>query len=127
MDRRPPFLVSIALAPLLLAAALGCQPSPAEVADGDDPLAALRATAATSRYKEPYWAEQCHRGNVTWQDALAFCRGEGKDETRYPNCDHVRIVALWDEPPPMPEGFLRSGDAPALHLPVLPSTPGERP
>ena len=122
---------------LALAAALGCQPTPAEIADGDDPLAALRASAPTSRYKEPFWSEHCHRGNVTWQDALAFCRTEGKDAVRYPNCQHVRIVARWEEPPRFPAPAHRFGDVPALrewerqlpppHRPAPPAPAGERP
>lgn len=134
MNRISLLLESLLLS-LALAAALACSPDPAEIADGADPLAALRASAPTSRFKEPYWSEQCYRKSAAWKAALAFCRGEGQDPARFPNCQHVRIVSRWDEPLRLPPPSFHFGDVQGLRdwerrLPASgtePFLPAERP
>jgi len=90
---------------LLVATLAGaaCTPSPQVIADAGDPLKALRSHAPTTRYREEFWAEQSHKKTPAWREALAFCRDEGRDEARYPNCASVRIVTFWDTPPPFPQ------------------------
>jgi len=56
----------------------GCSKATSEqVADGDDPLAALAVSAETHRYTEPYWIEQFHADSAgrpsPWKQALAYC------------------------------------------------------
>ena len=102
--------VTLALALPLLA----CAPSAGEIADGPDPLAALKSPAPTARYREPFWAQQSHRGTPVWKSALAFCRDEGRDRARFPNCAHVTVVSFWEAPPPFPEPRFQFGDVPAV-------------
>jgi hypothetical protein len=121
--RRP---LGLALALPLALALLACAPAPAEIADGDDPLAALKSPAPTSRYREPFWAQQSHRHTPLWRDALAFCK-TGDNIARYPNCAHVRIVSFWDAPPPFPAPHFRAGDAGAAWQPPVLTEPSTEP
>ena len=102
--------VTVALALPLLA----CAPSAGEIADGPDPLAALKSSAPTALYREPFWAQQSHRRTPVWKSALAFCAAEGRDRARFPNCAHVTIVSYWDAPPPLPAPRFQFGDVPAV-------------
>ncbi|GJG89657.1 hypothetical protein tb265_48380 [Gemmatimonadetes bacterium T265] len=79
----------------LLAAAAACAPSPDALANGDDPLAALRSTAPSTRYNAGYWYEQAGADSAgRWRQATAYC-GESQappgleaDGAR-PNCRAV--------------------------------------
>jgi len=56
----------------------GCaKPTPEQVADGDNPLAALAVSAETHRYTESYWTEQYRADSAgrpsPWKQALAYC------------------------------------------------------
>lgn len=78
---RPRGRFAAALAVLAAVLTFGaCQRSPEQVADGDDPVAALGASTESHRYTEGYWQEQM-RADATgrpspWRHALAYC-GEG--------------------------------------------------
>lgn len=80
---------------VLLAAAVGCAPSPDALANGDDPLAALRSTVPSTRYTAGYWYEQARTDSAgRWKRATAYC-GESQappgleaDGAR-PNCRAV--------------------------------------
>lgn len=88
----------------------GCR---ADLANGSDPVAALRAAAPSHRYDVAYWAEQQHRRSSNWQAAWSFCRG--RSEARYPNCSAIRLVGWIESPPPPPPAeppaFLAEGGA----------------
>jgi hypothetical protein len=103
-------MVSISRAGLGLVAlalsCLSCKPSPAAVADGDDPLAALTVQVQSARYDGPYWTRQAHRSSRLWQAAKAYCRANRDREL--PNCQPIALVERWEQP--------------AL-LPVLPAPP----
>lgn len=73
-----------------LALFVGCTPSSEELADGDDPIAALSSTAQSSRYGMKYWSEQRDGETEVWADALAFC--EPAEAADYPNCKTVRTT-----------------------------------
>ncbi|MGH7286942.1 MAG: hypothetical protein ACREI8_02870 [Myxococcota bacterium] len=75
---------------LVVAAITSCSPSPEDVANGDDPIAALTSTARSSRYGLNYWVEQRDQKTETWSQALAFC--EPPEHANYPNCETVREV-----------------------------------
>jgi hypothetical protein len=98
----PSLLVSMAL---MIAALGACQPSAQAVADGDDPLAALRSSAQSTRYNSGYWKEQGRAAagganapaQERWAQALAYC-GEAQPrpgleaEGAKPNCAAVRLA-----------------------------------
>ncbi len=72
---------------LLLSA---CGPSQEKLANGDDPIAALRATVESSRYGAKYWTEQMTTATELWTKAVAYC--EPAEHADYPNCKTVRSV-----------------------------------
>jgi hypothetical protein len=95
----------LASAVLTTTTLVGCKPSAQAVADGEDPLAALRSSAPSTRYTNGYWKEQGRAAaggaNVPaqrrWAEALAYC-GEAQprpgleaDGAR-PNCAAVRYA-----------------------------------
>ena len=86
----------IALA-LLLLSAPGCR-EPRERPEA--PLSSLGSAAASSRFGAPFWAEQAHRHTSVWRRAIASCAA--RREARYPNCSTVRLIARWEDPPPLP-------------------------
>jgi hypothetical protein len=77
----------LALATLLLSA---CGPSQEQLANGDDPIAALGSTVESSRYGAKYWTEQMNAASDTWTRAIAYC--EPAEHADYPNCKTVRSV-----------------------------------
>lgn len=95
------------LAPVALATAAfaSCRPSAQAVADGDDPLAALRSSAQSARYTSGYWKEQGRAATgganapaqERWTEALAYC-GEAQPrpgleaDGAKPNCGAVRFA-----------------------------------
>ena len=68
--------------------AVACGPSQEKIANGDDPIAALRSTAQSSRYGAAYWREQLEADSALWKEALTFCADSQRAD--YPNCQTVR-------------------------------------
>jgi hypothetical protein len=77
----------IFLAAILL---ISCGPSQEELANGDDPIAALGSTVGSSRYGLNYWVEQRDQETDVWARALVYC--EPAERANYPNCEIVREV-----------------------------------
>ena len=65
----------------------GCKPSQEDIANGDDPVAALSATVRSTRYDAPYWAEQRRTQTPVWRQATALCTAERAPQ--HPNCQPV--------------------------------------
>ena len=94
-----------------LSASAACQQSPEHVADGDDPLAALRVTAESKRYDELYW--RAHRDakdsaqHALYAKAVEYC--SQKDvaiDGAKPNCRGVMTTrALEMHPMPPRQSF----------------------
>ena len=94
-----------------LRAFAACQQSPEHVADGDDPLAALRVTAESKRYDELYW--RAHRDakdsaqHALYTKAVEYC--SQKDvaiDGAKPNCRGVMTArALEMHPMPPRQSF----------------------
>lgn len=82
---------TLALWAVLLAASTGvigaCQPKPEDVANGDDPIAALEAPVRSTRYDGTYWQQQRLAGSNVWLRAVDACSGE--QSTQRPNCEPV--------------------------------------
>lgn len=78
----------VALAALLGSLALACGPTQEEIANGDDPMAALESTVKSSRYGAAYWTEQMKGDTGVWNEAVAYC--EPAERANYPNCELVR-------------------------------------
>lgn len=93
--------VIAALALLATSVTLGaCTPSPQQVADGDDPLAALTVPAESHRYTDGYWREQARTDSAgRWAKAVAYC-GDGQPrpgleaDGAKPNCRAVYGAAF---------------------------------
>lgn len=79
------------LARLLAVVALldaGCRHGGA--ADGNDPIAALRARKLTTRYDHVYWIDQARRGTAIWDSAFALCSPYWRqNDGSMPNCGLV--------------------------------------
>lgn len=86
MTRRS--LIALALAAPILTS---CRPSQEDVANGDDPIKSLSATAQSTRYGPPFWAEQRTTGSAIWRQAIAYCTPERTREL--PNCLTVSNLA----------------------------------
>jgi hypothetical protein len=69
---------------------ISCGSSQEELANSDDPIAALESTASSSRYGLNYWVEQRDQETDIWSRALAYC--EPAERANYPNCETVREV-----------------------------------
>ena len=81
----------VRLATAAAVATLGaCQPSPEEVANGDDPLAALTSTAPSTRYGTTYWTRQVSENPARWAQAREYCATPAGTES--PTCAVVRDV-----------------------------------
>ena len=81
-------LTVLALASLLVS---GCgQPSAEELANGDDPLTALRSPVRSALYDGAFWNREAVQSTPLWQDAVAYCRTPGN--TAAPNCQTVGLV-----------------------------------
>ncbi len=81
-------LTVLALASLLVS---GCgQPSAEELANGDDPLTALRSPVRSARYDGAFWNREAVQSTPLWQDAVAYCRTPGNSAA--PNCQTVGLV-----------------------------------
>ncbi len=71
-----------------------CQPSQEDIANGDNPIDALGATARSTRYTSSYWVQQSERRSELWQRAQTACRDA--DLGARPNCAVVQEVAQFD-------------------------------
>lgn len=84
-----------------------CTASPRDVANGDDPLAALGVSVQTTRYQADFWVREAERAPDRYRDAVAYCEGRELDE--YPNCREVlRAVSMLryaEHPAPAGQGF----------------------
>ncbi len=81
------------LSALVLVAGLlvGCgQPSAEELANGDDPLTALRSPVRSARYDGAFWNREAVQSTELWRDAVAYCRTPGNSTA--PNCQTVGLV-----------------------------------
>jgi hypothetical protein len=58
-----------------------------DVANGDDPIAALDAPVRSTRYDGAYWQQQRVAGSDVWRRALDVCSSERATER--PNCEPV--------------------------------------
>jgi hypothetical protein len=82
---------------------LGCRASEEDLANGDDPIAALGATVESSRYGEKYWQEQIQADSDVWREAVAYCADS--ERANYPNCEVVNRVAFIGKPGPVENPF----------------------
>ena len=83
-----------------------CKASQEDIANGDDPIKALGASAPSTRYSGPYWSEQRHSQSAVWNQALAFCTPERVAE--YPNCQPVMANAAAERGNTRADSVLRS-------------------
>jgi hypothetical protein len=92
---RPPLPVAYVRAAVLVLLGGACASSADSVANGDDPVAALRSTAASTRYTDGYWLEQGRTdAGGRWTQATAYCgqaqaRPGLEAEGARPNCRAV--------------------------------------
>lgn len=99
------------LTALFGALATGCAPSVEDVAEGDDPLAALTVGVASKRYDGRYWLLKRDEDRPLFDEAVAYCRGEQDAErlAEHPNCGPVIAAARFAEsrerPRPQGRGF----------------------
>jgi hypothetical protein len=119
MPSRGAVVELVGLAAMVLALA-SCRPAAEEVADGDDPLAALAAPVQSARYDGPFWTREAHRNSRTWQAARAFC-ARSRDRG-LPNCQPVELVRRWEEALPP-----RAGEALPDLAPPPPAPPAMHP
>ena len=86
--------VSAALLVLAGAALGACRPEPAAVANGDDPLAALRVSAQTTRYTDQWWRVQADSNPSLYRQAVDYCKTPGiVADGPKPNCGFVQLAA----------------------------------
>ena len=89
----------------------GCAPSAEDVAEGDDPLAALAVGVPSERYDGRYWLLKRAEDRPLFDEAAAYCRGEqdGERLAGRPNCGPVIAAARFAEsrerPRPQGRGF----------------------
>jgi hypothetical protein len=117
MSRDPDRRTSVHIALQALAFALAvivtpasaCRRSDEDVANGGDPIAALRAATPSTRYTATFWKAAADRDSVLWNRAVALCAAA--EATQRPNCVDVRLVQGLREgsrvPPRRPEQHLR--------------------
>ena len=87
-----------------VAARGACRKSAEDVADGDDPIAALKVTTPTRRYTQGFWTAQAQSSDSArrrlWGEALAYCkRPDLQIDGAKPNCREVMTAAaLYHDP-----------------------------
>ncbi len=100
---RIPLTITFALCAVLTALSgtslTGCAPSGEDVADGDDPLAALEVGVPSTRYDSRYWHLKRREDRALFDEAATYCRGEQNAErlAEHPNCGPVLVVAQFAE------------------------------
>ncbi len=72
--------------PLLLLTS-ACGPTNEDIANGDDPIKALKVTAQSTRYAGDFWVREHEQNPERFQEAISFC--EAKEYADYPNCRAV--------------------------------------
>lgn len=82
----------------VLAMSPACRNAPENVADGDDPIAALKVTTRTTRYTQGYWVAQMRSAEPArkqlWAEAFAYCRRPDLEaDGAKPNCREVMSAA----------------------------------
>jgi hypothetical protein len=100
-------LASLAFGLFLAGAAAGCQPTAADIADGDDPLEALTAGVLSTRYDGRYWLHQRSATPEVFGPALTYCKAHSLAER--PNCQAVmaawRFAESLERPAPKGRGY----------------------
>ncbi len=90
-------LLIVLMLPVFISA---CGPTDEDIANGDDPIAALNVTAQSTRYASDFWVREHERNPDRFQEAVAFC--EGKEYADFPNCRAVAqakgVVEAADSP-----------------------------
>lgn len=81
-------------------AVAGCAASDQDVANGDDPLAALAVPHRSERYTTTYWRYTRTDDPELWTRAVDYCEEKRAD---YPNCEAVRYVNMMERMTEMPE------------------------
>lgn len=81
-----------AIVPLAALLLTGCSKTQEEIANGDDPIAALEATMPSARYTDAYWMQQAETTPARYAEAVQVC--EGADLGERPNCATV-ASAKW--------------------------------
>jgi hypothetical protein len=79
------------LAGIVLGAACRSQAErEADIANGDDPVAALSVSAPSARYTTRYWLTQAEQDAAVWSRAAAYCREQrAAAQGTKPNCAAV--------------------------------------
>ena len=76
---------------LLSVLVVGCsRVTPESLADGSDPLAALRSPTRSARYDGSFWNREAEQQTDLWQGAVEYCRTPGNSSA--PNCQIVGLV-----------------------------------
>ncbi len=94
-----------AIALAVLAGAAACRTAAeTDVANGDDPIAALEAHVPSTRYERPYW-HQVAQGKTAadsalWRRAVETCRSV--EATQRPNCTAVQMTAFYERASQLP-------------------------
>lgn len=85
------FCAGTVLGVIALAAACRSQAErEADIANGDDPIAALEVSAPSTRYSTRYWLTQAERDPATWGRATAYCQEQrAAPQGTRPNCAAV--------------------------------------
>jgi hypothetical protein len=76
----------------VILAVLGCAPSDEEIANGNDPMAALTVPHKSERYTSSYWTQKSIRDKQLYAQAVGYCKD--KNDGEHPNCDVVRYVEM---------------------------------
>lgn len=79
---------------------VGCAPSQEDIANGDDPIAALSSTVESSRYGQKYWAKQRDAESKLWDEAIDVCAAA--EAANYPTCKIVREARFYTRPYAVP-------------------------
>lgn len=84
----PGLRLALALTAALL---VGCgQPTAEELANSDDPIAALRSPVRSARYDGAFWNREARQETDLWHEAVDYCRSAGNAGA--PNCQIVGLV-----------------------------------
>jgi hypothetical protein len=94
-DARMAQLLTLGLTGFLaLAACTSKGQQEADIANGDDPIAALGANVESTRYGTAYWAQQSDSNTSVWQQAKDYCAKNGvTGQGQKVNCGAVLTVA----------------------------------
>ena len=100
-------LATLTISLFLAGATVGCQPTEADIANGDDPIGALTVAALSTRYDGPYWLHQRSAVPGVFGRALTYCKAQSLTER--PNCQAVmaawRFAESLERPAPKGRGY----------------------